>query len=490
MSELFSFTVASIRLIAGLMIALGMGYFLAAWLSTAPWTKRWRYIWVSLSPGLGLGLSSLIYFYWRILIGPTGAAYLAFELAVLFGLGVVYWQRRSRIQFDTSYPRNTLEQLQGMKWLLIILLVVLGLSLLAFFLLAMIFPHGSWDSWAIWMLAGRYLYRVGADWHVVFSSSLFHPDYPMLIGASVARLWTYQGGESQAAPILIMFLFASSAIAILISALSMIRDNFAAILGGLAVLGGGVLIVFAGLQGADVPLAYIILTTLIVFTLAERYSDKGMGIWILGGVLAALATWTKNEGWLFLIVIGLAFLSGGWTGKPWRVSLKHGGWALIGAAPVVALVLYYRLFLAPENDLIAGQSENTLMQLFQIRRYLEITRALTAGITGLGEKGTPPVMLLLLSAFLFGLRPRSERPAAFRANLIVCGLILSGYFLVYLITPYDLGWHLDTSVTRLILHIWPALVFTTFLAVRLPEVDGGLATIPDNADGSPYRGGG
>jgi hypothetical protein len=48
-------------------------------------------------------------------------------------------------------------------------------------------------------------------------------------------------------------------------------------------------------------------------------------------------------------------------------------------------------------------------------------------------------------------------------------LTLAGYFAVYLITPYDIYWHLRFSLTRLFLQLWPSMIFLFFLAVELPQ---------------------
>jgi len=50
----------------------------------------------------------------------------------------------------------------------------------------------------------------------------------------------------------------------------------------------------------------------------------------------------------------------------------------------------------------------------------------------------------------------------------VIGLVCAGYYGIYLTTPHDLEWHLATSLDRLIVQLWPMVVFTTFLQLRSP----------------------
>ena len=61
-----------------------------------------------------------------------------------------------------------------------------------------------------------------------------------------------------------------------------------------------------------------------------------------------------------------------------------------------------------------------------------------------------------------------ERSAVATAALAI-GLLLVGYFFVFVITPHDLGWHVATSLHRLLLHAWPSLLFVFFLFAREPE---------------------
>ena len=45
------------------------------------------------------------------------------------------------------------------------------------------------------------------------------------------------------------------------------------------------------------------------------------------------------------------------------------------------------------------------------------------------------------------------------------GLMLLSYYVVYVTTPFDITWHVTTSVDRLMVQLWPALVLTVFLSL-------------------------
>jgi len=63
-------------------------------------------------------------------------------------------------------------------------------------------PHGETDAIAIWNLRARSLLRGGREWAAVLSPAIgwSHPDYPLLLPLTVARLWSYAGSETTAVP--------------------------------------------------------------------------------------------------------------------------------------------------------------------------------------------------------------------------------------------------------------------------------------------------
>lgn len=48
-------------------------------------------------------------------------------------------------------------------------------------------------------------------------------------------------------------------------------------------------------------------------------------------------------------------------------------------------------------------------------------------------------------------------------------LLFFGYFFVYVITPTDLAWQLESSLNRILLQLWPAAVVVCFCVLRTPE---------------------
>jgi hypothetical protein len=55
------------------------------------------------------------------------------------------------------------------------------------------------------------------------------------------------------------------------------------------------------------------------------------------------------------------------------------------------------------------------------------------------------------------------------AAIIAVLLQVAGYFMIYILTPHDLEWHIRTSLYRLIIHVFPSFLLIFFLATTDPE---------------------
>ena len=55
------------------------------------------------------------------------------------------------------------------------------------------------------------------------------------------------------------------------------------------------------------------------------------------------------------------------------------------------------------------------------------------------------------------------------AALVLLSVQLLGYYAVYVITPYDLTWHLTYSIERIFLQVFPLSAFMILIATQTPE---------------------
>jgi len=433
--------------------------------------------------GLGIGITSCLYFV-CMPAGLTGTIPIIDLLFCLLlgGTGFVILRRRAAkdvLPISEKTKRTPLEIL-----LAGILSVEILASLASFLSVFREAPHGKWDAWLIWNMHARFLYRSGETWREVFSGGMdwSHWDYPLLLPLSIVRSWKYMDGESVYIPAAFALFFSLLTLGLLLFALAYLRGRAQGYLGAMILLGTPLFIVMGASQFADIPLAFFILATLVLLSWQARSPDNPQGALILAGLAAGLSAWTKNEGLLFFpIVTGSLFIAALHAGG-WRSALNRTGPFLAGALPVLLVVVYFKTHLSPMNDLMAGFAPAAVAaKLTDFGRYAEIAKAFfitgisfTQGLIDVRQgmrlnPGAVNILLLIGYLFLAGVRiDRRDRVGLTRSAAIL-GLMLIGYFFVYVLTPLDLGYHLATSLNRLFLQLWPSVIFLCFMIAGSPE---------------------
>jgi hypothetical protein len=110
-----------------------------------------------------------------------------------------------------------------------------------------------------------------------------------------------------------------------------------------------------------------------------------------------------------------------------------------------------------------------MQQMLEPSRHVEILRAFWLEITTFGSWGVTPVSVgIIVILALYYLLFRSPIPPGLRAAYVADSAMLFiqavGYYGIYVITPYDLAWHLSFSATRVVLQLFPLLVFLVLCA--------------------------
>jgi hypothetical protein len=322
-------------------------------------------------------------------------------------------------------------------------------------------PLGGWDGWAIWNMHARFMLRAGEAWPDLLRApqlSWSHPDYPPLLPAAVARLWSWAGEETPFAAALVGVAFAGATLAILVAVVAKRRNADIALTGGIVLLATPFFVTFAPNQHADIPLASFILAAVALSFLADG-SPRTRGRWALAGLCAGCAVWTKNEGVLF--ALGFAGAIGV---RIWRAALRPAAASFFGALAItLAGWLYFKLQLAPPNDLMSAALGPRIGHLVDPARHATILSSLWRDLGRFGEWSIAPWIALILPFAAW----RARRPLD-RAEWIapaMLALMLAGYYGVYLLTPQALAWHLDTSLVRLLLQLWPLLILTWCLVL-------------------------
>jgi hypothetical protein len=203
-------------------------------------------------------------------------------------------------------------------------------------------------------------------------------------------------------------------------------------------------------------------------------SGRARDFALLAAGLAA-ALWAKNEGALLAVLFGGAIAVAACVSKGTRARLSslRGAWAwllLPLACEAAHRAFNFRYGLT--NDLI-GTPDEGFLQHFAARMDLASLRTLATWFgkslvvpTTLGDRFAAPQSLwlapsdqnlLLLAALLVAaVDPRGAFRGGRSVVFATLALALAGFAVVYLGTQYDLVWHLDLSVGRVLFDVAPA----------------------------------
>ena len=479
------------RILLAFLISFSWG-FLAV---SLVWPERLRarslLLRLCLAFGLGSGVSSCWFFLWLCFVGAHGAYFptlILSELAITMCLGVLYLLRhpgraqvKPRDQFDRGEDRILASRLFA-----VVFYLVLSCSVISFALISLKHPHGDYDATATWNLRARFLARGTSHWRDAFVDSQGHShanlDYPLLLPTTIARAWKYVGDEPVLVPIVVAFLFTFSTVGVLCSSLAFLRNKRIGYLGGIVLLGVFGFVDLGTWQYADLVVGLFMLSTLVILGICEASpNNESRGLLALAGASAGFCAWSKNEGELFLLlVLSVWLLSSLLRTGSWKVFARQGTAMMFGLLPVVAILAYFKLAVAPANSWVSpvsypagGAIQHFLepgtigQKLTDVSRYCVIAKAMAGGILRLGGRTVGIVPLLVL----YGVTAKVKRNniASVQTGIAVLVLMLVGYFFVYLATPLNLAYHLSTSLSRLLLQLWPSAVFVFFMATSAAE---------------------
>lgn len=416
---------------------------------------------VFLGIGIGLGITSCLYFL-RLLLLPGQGGYLLIQ-AILLTLVVGALFSQKRLSLNITLESLSFTRLQILLGLAIIFVGAVALYFLIIY--SRIAPHGDYDALAIWNMRARFIYRSGDAWENAFSPLInrnFHMDYPILIPLSVVGGWNTLGGEVLHVPAMLSALFLLGMAGIVYCVIVYLRSSTQAAIAVILLLATPGLLLFSTFQTADVPLTYFFLASASLFVLAGHENNRNL--LFLSGLMAGLSAWTKNEGIPFVIImiVCTVFFFGS---RKTRSNLFP---LLAGMVFPLLTLLLFKIVISLNNDLFInnGLSE-ILSKLLDPTRYIQIFTHLISEIFHLGNWPISIIAVLLIYGWMMG----TTNPNSFteKAAWIIPLSQFAIYMLIYVITPHDLEWHLNYSMSRLLIHVFPLALLSFFLLVNTPE---------------------
>ncbi len=372
--------------------------------------------------GLIIGYAGVLYFLFLLLHLPILVSTVLIVSAIF---GTIRWFSRS-----AQHQRIS-------KLALIILLA--GVSILINKTYYLSTRYGLWDAWSIWNLNAQYL-SDPVNWQKLFQNATHtHPDYPMALPSVIAFFCRLVGQFHLLIPYAIHFLI-MLCIPVLIY-LETYRRSI--IVAGLSVILFAVNEFYLTMgisQLADTMLGFFFLCALVC--LEQGKEDRRM--LILSAAFIGCCMWTKNEG----IMLGFVFLT---FNLRIFLATEHLKYFIGGIALPLTTLLIFKLAYAPANDLVVAQGKATYQLLFEPERYKLIYNSFTYNLSHYFNELKYGILIYALICVL-----KREWPINHVTMILVC---MAGYLLIYVLSPYDLEWHLNTSLSRLMLQLMPATMY-------------------------------
>ena len=258
----------------------------------------------------------------------------------------------------------------------------------------------------------------------------------------------------------------------ILSSLTIFRSKTQGFLAALVLLSTPFFIKHGASQYADVPISFFFLASLVIFAFHDRLEKSNSHLLLLAGTAAGFSAWTKNEGFLFLIAIIAARSFSVVRAQGWRNCMRQMGLFFVGLIPIVLVSLYFKMYLAPQNNpnnLLLSQSlQATFDRLTDVSRYILIVKTyIGVGLTF--TEGMVGVPVLTLYIFLVGVAEDTKGKVTLDTVFFTLLLMITGYFFTYVTSPHDLGWHLYSSLNRLFLQLWPMFIFYIFMKAQTYE---------------------
>jgi hypothetical protein len=134
----------------------------------------------------------------------------------------------------------------------------------------------------------------------------------------------------------------------------------------------------------------------------------------------------------------------------------------MGLLPFLAALALFKLFLAPEGDIALGLiTPGAWRYWLDTGRVWFVAREMALGVAGWSGWGwTAAAWLSAAALWVFA-------PARWGVGgWVVAGVLLvqmTAFFVVYVMTPHSVAWHVQTSWPRLVAQLWPLVVWSAVL---------------------------
>ena len=182
-----------------------------------------------------------------------------------------------------------------------------------------------------------------------------------------------------------------------------------------------------------------------------KYIKDNKSLVFITGIVISGAFWVKNEGLFFFLITSFLVFFQYVSDK--KLIVKY----FSGTIVLIIILIVFKTINYTENDMLPGLFKTFGIKLFDSNRYILIFKYFKITIL---EK-FPILPLLLLFSVIF--YPKFEKLNIYPFLGII--FLICMYFFIYLFTPKDLAWHLETSLDRLVHHVYPSVLMLFFMGI-------------------------
>lgn len=401
--------------------------------------------------GVGSGLLYLILFLTSITIGQLRPFVAYLVLTTLAALNYVKCRQRPRLRLPTREEATRVAFVITISLLILMPTVEKGLD---------------GDGWAIWAFKAKVFFEDGKVSGSFLSDmeryAYAHLDYPLLVPLLEYWVYAHLGHVNdhvvRLVPIsfwILMLIFFYSTILERMKNLYAVLSTFSLALVW-PIAENAVLGLVDGVQSF-----YNLIGMVYLFKWLEKGDSKAL--WIIALILGFGAN-VKNEGLSFwmatIFVLTLSYIRNIFAKKSYSSLLDLIKFSLVGMIVCAPWIIEKRVLgIKSELFLKAVPDFGILLDRFWRLLTYYINEVISVGYSGWGLLWIFTSFAIMMMAYYSNLK--EER---YQVCLVICLLQLLIFAGIYIVTPYELDYHLQTSGGRTLLQIVPAIFWIGMMA--------------------------
>ncbi|MCC6544978.1 MAG: hypothetical protein IT392_10860 [Nitrospirae bacterium] len=434
----------------------------------------------SLLPGLaisfmlGMGIISLQMFVYSLLSLPFKVYSIAVPWIVLAVITVLFKSSREGLLVNKKITVQPL--LKDTGWPDLVLLLIILSQVVYPLLFGTAVPLRGWDALQTWAYKGKmFFYDMGISYDIL-KDPLTHPDYPLLIPLTFSWIYTSMGQVNDELVRMIYPLQFVSLLAIFFDAVRKVAARrfsllFTALLSMTPIImihtGGFVGVYTADFVGyADLALSIFFLGAGAFFYL---YMSEGDYAYLVTAVLfLAMGAWTKNEGLVLLLIGGILITVSLAFGSKIKYKFILMTWGLLGVItlPWIIYKMYYHISSEYTPNMNTATMQSNLLRLPYIIKMFFYILFRKADLFNYSWYG-------YVISSLINIRKSFRNPLIFLHAMILAQC--ASYIFIYLISPLDLKFHIETSLDRVFIHLTPLAILIMALNINMLLFKRGLS---------------